>query len=1051
MSKDDVAPKEGGSGDEKANVEFKPSEGLTSGEAAELLSQYGRNELSEKAKPKWLIYAEQLYGPMPIMIWIAIIIEFAIQAYIDAAILLGIQFTNATIAYYETTKAGDAVAALKASLKPKATVKRDGTWQNMDAAELVPGDLVLLGAGSAVPADCLVNHGQIDVDQAALTGESLPVTFYRGDSAKMGSTVVRGEVEATVEFTGGNTFFGKTATLIQGVEGLGNLQKLLLKIMFILVGLSLVMCFTAFGYLMAGRDVPFEESVEFTVVVLVASIPIAIEIVVTTTLALGSKQLAAFEAIVTNLTAIEEMAGMNILCSDKTGTLTCNRMEIQQECPTFDTNIPHLKKPSRDDVLQYAALAAKWREPPRDALDTMVLGAANLDWCDKYKQIDFLPFDPTTKRTEATLVGPDGATFKVTKGAPHVILAMIDHKKEQLAPLVQAIVQDLGQRGIRSLTVAATDPDGKWNLMGVLTFLDPPRHDTKETIERAMAYGVDVKMITGDHTLIAKEMCRMLSMGDQVLGPEGLPTLPPDGKVPDDLGRRYGQLILDTDGFAQVFPEHKYIIVEALRQQGFGVGMTGDGVNDAPALKRADVGIAVADATDAARAAADIVLTSPGLSVVVEAIRIAREIFCRIKNFLNYRIAATLQLLFFFFIAVFAFDPKEYIPDCSVETVRGERPTESLTRDEAFCQEAPEFFSLPVIMLMLITLLNDGTLISIGYDNVIPSQRPEKWNLRVLFLISSVLGSIACVSSLILLWAALDSHNPSGVFAALSLPAMPYGKIVTMIYLKVSISDFLTLFSARTHETYFWGRRPGKLMMFAACFSMALSTILAIVWPDGSTNGIPVTGLAMGSGYKAWFVWVWLYCIVWWFIQDAAKVFTYWIVDTYDIFQYRTGAMVNLRSAHDPDDKAHPLARSSLAMVEHKLLERRLDSAAEEMENLSRTSPGLERMSQRMTAQRKSVTMMRRSMAGQSGGLSRASVLQGVVEELEEAAMEAKGLDATSKAAVEKNLREVTEAAQRLDMVARLGDARTRAERRSVRTGGRASLEGPSEPKIPEV
>ena len=297
--------------------DFVPSEGLSSEQAQALLEKFGRNELPEYIEPKWLTFLKQFWAPMPIMIWIAVIIEIGIGNYIDMAVLLLIQFSNATISFYESTKAGNAIAALKSSLNPSATVKRDGKWRNLDAAILVPGDLVLLASGSAIPADCRVNHGEIEVDQAALTGESLPVTFYKGDSCKMGSNVVRGEVEATVEFTGKDTFFGKTASLLEDRHELSHLQKILMTIMFALVGLSVVLCLINLIYLVV-KGVQFKEALSFTVVLLVASIPLAIEIVTTTTLAIGSKSLAKHGAIVAKLSAIEDLAGMSILCSDKT-------------------------------------------------------------------------------------------------------------------------------------------------------------------------------------------------------------------------------------------------------------------------------------------------------------------------------------------------------------------------------------------------------------------------------------------------------------------------------------------------------------------------------------------------------------------------------------------------------------------------------------------------------------------------------------------------------------------------------------------------------------
>jgi H+-transporting ATPase len=846
-----------------------PSHGLTTQEAEELLAIHGRNELPEKTTPGWVIFVRCLWGPMPIAIWIAVIIEFSLQNWPDGGILLFIQFANATIGWYETTKAGDAVAALKNSLKPTATVKRDGKWQNINAALVVPGDLVKLASGSAVPADCSINEGQIDVDEAALTGESLPVTMLPGEHMpKMGSTVVRGEVDGTVQFTGLKTFFGKTALLLQSVEAdLGNIHYVLVRVMLVLTTLSMVLCLTCFGYLMGHYKTSFKESLEFVVVLLVVSIPIAIEIVVTTTLALGSKELSIKKVIVTRLSAIEMMSAVNMLCSDKTGTLTLNKMEIQDQCYTF------MEGESQRSVLVLAALAAKWREPARDALDTMVLGAADLNECDKYTQLEFVPFDPKTKRTEATLRGPDGREFKVTKGAPNIVLGLC-HNKESLQKRVDGIIEELGRRGVRCLTVAKTMGDDKWHMVGILTFLDPPRPDTKDTIRRSKEYGVDVKMITGDHQLIAKEMARMLDMDTNIMTPEGLPKFPESGNpkdIPPTLGASHGDMMLACGGFAHVYPEHKYLIVETLRQRGYTCAMTGDGVNDSPALKRADVGVAVHGATDAARAASDMVLTEPGLSVVVDAMLIARGVFQRMLSFLTYRVSATLQLVFFFFIGVFALPPKEYIPHC----------------DQNF-----QFFHIPVLMFMLITLLNDGTLMCIGYDNVYPSPRPQRWNLRVLFFIASVLAGIACVSSNLLLWMALDSFkNPTtSWFGGLGIPALTPGHVVTMLYLKISISDFLTLFSARTQHDWFWSYAPSKILLVGACLSLTVSTLVASLWPDGAPDGIQTVGLAHGNstGLHLLPLWVWLYCIFWWFVQDAAKVFAYKVLDKYDLFEYRT-------------------------------------------------------------------------------------------------------------------------------------------------------------------
>ena len=431
---------------------FVYSHGLTTAEAEERLAKFGPNCLPEKSVPKWYIFISLLWQPMPIMIWLAAIIEAAIQNWEDFGILLFIQFANAGIAFYETTKAGDAVAALKASLKPEATVKRDGKMQKIDSSMLVPGDLVLLASGSAIPADCRVNEGTIDVDQAQLTGESLPVTMHKGDACMMGSTVVRGETEGTIEFTGVDTFFGKTASLLQGPVETSNLQNILIDIMIVLVILSLSLCTIVFVYLLY-QGTTIEVDLSFTVVLLVASIPLAIEIVTTTTLALGSKELSHHGAIVARLSAIEDMAGMAILCSDKTGTLTLNQMELQDNTPVY------VEGENQQTLLTYAAMAAKWKEPARDALDKLTLTAVDMSTLENVEQESFMPFDPIVKRTEGTILDKKtGKKFKTSKGAPHVLLKLVGDAK--VAVRVEKDVHDLGERGIRSLAVAKTDDNG---------------------------------------------------------------------------------------------------------------------------------------------------------------------------------------------------------------------------------------------------------------------------------------------------------------------------------------------------------------------------------------------------------------------------------------------------------------------------------------------------------------------------------------------------------------------------------------------------------------
>merc|ERR1711985_108067 len=482
-----------------------------------------------------------------------------------------------------------------------------------------------------------------------------------------------------------------------------------------------------------------------------------------------------------------------------------------------------------------------------------------------------------------------GATFKTSKGAPQVLLKLVEQAGGCDAAKKKAIEKDvteLGKRGIRAIAVAKTDEQGVWRMMGLLTFLDPPRPDTKETVRLSKENGVAVKMITGDHLLIALETSRVLDMGGIIQSAEGLPLLDAKTKAkPENLGRDYGDKFLAADGFAQTFPEHKYLIVEGLRELGYRVGMTGDGVNDSPALKRADVGIAVFGATDAAKAAADIVLTEPGLSTIIEGILISRRIWCRVRNFLTYRIAATLQLLCFFFIAVFAYRPNEYMPS-------DWQTNPDFKAVEPNMQEWPPFFHMPVLMLMLITLLNDGTLITIGYDVAVAPKTPPTWNMRFLFSMAFVRSFVAMISSLNLLWILLRSWEENSWMRQLGIGGISYGKITTSIYLKVSVSDFLTLFSARAGGEWFFMVRPAKILMIGACIALSSSTMTAMFWPLSYPDNIETEGLLRSPPYTLE-VFVWTWSLSWWLVEDAAKVACRYIVHKFNIFDINnTGVMV---------------------------------------------------------------------------------------------------------------------------------------------------------------
>jgi H+-transporting ATPase len=843
-------------------------------------AQWGFNELPEKKRSPLLIFLSYFWGPMPIMIWIAAAVELskAVAGYggwEDFAVLMVLQFANATVGYIEERNAGDAIAALKQQLAPQCHTCRDGTWQTIPARELVPGDLLEIKLGDIVPADALLLPGMpMQVDQAALTGESLPVNIHPGDKLKMGSAIKRGESKAVVIGTGGNTFFGKAAGMIASVESHGRFQKILFNITLILLILCLVIASIIFIKLQffTSGDQPVMKNLSTVIVILVASIPIAIEVVCTSTLAVGSRRLAQKKVIIARLSAIEELAGMTILCSDKTGTLTLNQLSLRDPLCIGDMD--------DKEIIFYAALSSKREEGNQDAIDLCITQAVPKEDRARlaaFKELDFMPFNPTDKRTEATIRAPDNTVFKVTKGAPQYILRM-SHNKDEIKERVDNAVQEFADRGFRSLGVAITytgvgEPE-HWEFQGVISLFDPPRPDTKRTIQLAYENGIEVKMVTGDQTAIAKETSRELGMGTNILNTEVLNDKSLSVSSLDEI-------ILNSHGFAEVMPEHKFQIVERIRQQGHVTGMTGDGVNDAPALKRADIGIAVFPATDAAKAAADIVLTEPGLSVIIDAIFRSRKIFQRMRNYCIYRISCTLQLLFFFFFAIMSINPaSDYFWGAKLPD--GSPSIDSDVTHHVSDAAGDYSFTLPVISLVIITILNDGTMITIAHDKVIPEKRPQRWAMFEVTVVSCVLGAVACISSMIMLVLVLNANiNNAGNFVGNTMGSqgrnyVRWYEARTMMYLKISISDFLTLFSART-RTWFWERRPGYALGVACIVATSCSTLLSLFWDDVvKTDDAFMLGLRH-SNYAC--LATWIYCILWFFLQDICKVLTYQVLE----------------------------------------------------------------------------------------------------------------------------------------------------------------------------
>ncbi|BCG63520.1 MAG: H+-transporting ATPase [Methyloprofundus sp.] len=777
--------------------------GLSASDAEARLAFYGLNTIEEKHKSAILKFLSYFWGPIAWMIEIAAILSAVVHHTEDLVIILILLFFNAIVGFWQEYQAGNAIEQLKKNLALKARVFREGQWLSIDASHLVPGDQVKIRLGDVVPADIALLEGDyLSIDQSALTGESLPVDKRTGDLIYSSSIAKQGEMTGIVTSTGANTYFGKTAKLVSSAKTVSHFQKAVMQIgdYLIFISLALVAVLILVGL---ERHLPMMELVQFALILTVASIPVALPAVLSVTMAVGAIKLAKLKAIVSRLESIEELAGMDILCSDKTGTLTQNILTLGEPV-IFDGANEH-------GVILAAALASDAENP--DAIDTAILHTLNDEKIlEDFQQQHFIPFDPVQKRTEVTIKPLEGHLFKVSKGAPQVVLDLCLPDADMRKSAEQT-VNEFALKGYRALGVAKTDEAGHWVFLGILPLFDPPREDAASTIQEAKAHGVDIKMVTGDNIAIAKQISGELGLGQNILLADQLI----QAKNNEDITHNVAKCAERADGFAQVFPEHKYWLVKDLQANNHLIGMTGDGVNDAPALKQADVGIAVSGATDAARAAADLVLTGTGLGVITHAIEEARRIFERMNAYAIYRITETIRIMLFMVAAILVYN----------------------------------FYPITAVMIILLALLNDLPILTIAKDNTWLSPTPVCWDMRKVLTVATILGVLGVGETFLLLIIAQNHFHVS------------IDQLQTIIFLKLAVAGHLTLFVARTRNCFLARPFPAPILLFAIISTQIVAALIAgFGW-----FVTPISWEYIGL--------IWAYCLFWVFVEDGLKLLVY--------------------------------------------------------------------------------------------------------------------------------------------------------------------------------
>ncbi len=730
----------------------KATIGLTSAEAQHRLEQYGPNEIPEHRPNPALVLLQKFWGPIPWMLEATMVIQVLLNKSGEAAIVGALLIFNAVVSFVEEGRASKALALLRNQLSTRARVVRDGRWQSILTANVVPGDYVHLRMGDLSPADIRIDNGNILLDQSALTGESIPVEAAAGTLAYAAAVVRRGEASGEVTATGLRTYFGKTAELVRTARSASHLQTTIFEIVktLVVIDASLV-CALLLYAVWAG--LPLTDVLPFALILLVASVPVALPATFTLATALGSIELAHSGALVTELSAIEEAAGMDVLCTDKTGTITENRLALAATTP--------LAPVSENELLRLAALASD--PATQDPIDLAILAAAEsrVVLADRPPRLEFVPFDPAQRYSLARYEDTAG-TLCVVKGAPRAVAALAMANRE-----IAAASERLAAGGNRVLAVASGKGRDCLRLAGLVALEDPPREDSGSVVTGLLELGVRVVMVTGDSLATACAVAHRIGIGDRAAGADALNHLEADKA-------------LDHDVYARVFPEHKIKLVQLLQAAGHVVGMTGDGVNDAPALKQADVGIAVASATDVARAAAGVVLTKPGLVDALSAVQISRRIYQRMLTYTINKIMKTLEIAVFLSIGVMLTDT----------------------------------FLITPLLIVLLLFTNDFVTMSIATDRVSYSRTPDRWNVKTLMWTGGALAALVLLLSFTVF------------FVGRNLLALPLSQLQTLVFVMLVATGQGNVYLIRERD-HFWKSRPSMWLIGSSMADLVVVAAMA--------------------------------------------------------------------------------------------------------------------------------------------------------------------------------------------------------------------------------